>query len=150
MPFTLAKAGNIWRWLSPGGAPSVLPSRSLGLASGLLLRLKMLSGVLSNTMPTVLTVVPRADRGDDDGGVGEAGIGAAGVDLGDRIARALGVLQGHVEALGLVVALVERHPVGGVVADGEPVQREGELLLRRGGAGGGQQARPARWTMYGS
>ena len=59
MPLTLAKAGNIWRWLSPGGAPSVLPSRSLGLASGLLLRLKMLSGVLSNTMPTVLMVVPR-------------------------------------------------------------------------------------------
>ena len=59
MPFTLAKAGNIWRWLSPGGAPSVLPSRSLGLASGLPLRLKMLSGVLSNTMPTVLMVVPR-------------------------------------------------------------------------------------------
>src|SRR5258708_3898025 len=59
MPFTLAKAGNIWRWLSPGGAPSVLPSTSLGLASGLLLRLKMLSGVLSNTMPTVLMVVPR-------------------------------------------------------------------------------------------
>src|SRR3954454_2123990 len=57
---TLAKAGNIWRWLSPGGAARVVPSRSLGLASGLLLRLKMLSGVLSNTMPTVFTVVPRA------------------------------------------------------------------------------------------
>ena len=80
-------------------------------------------------------------------GVGEAGIGAAGVDLGDRVARALGVLQRHVEALGLVVALVERDPVGGVVADREPVEREGELLLRRGAAGRREQRGAARVTM---
>jgi len=37
MPTTLAKAGNICRPPSNGGAPSFLPSRSLGFVSPLLL-----------------------------------------------------------------------------------------------------------------
>jgi len=68
------------------------PSRSLGLESGLLLRLKMLSGdVLSNTMPTGPSDVwwwPRPTEAiTPTAGVRQAGVGAAGVDLGDRIAR---------------------------------------------------------------
>ena len=147
MPFSLAKAGNIWRWLSPGGAPTVLPSRSFGLVERLLLPAEDVERRLVEHHADHLDGGAAADRGDHHRGVGQARVGAAGVDLGDRIARALGVLQGHVEALGLVVALVERHPVGGVVADREPVEREGELLLRRGAAGGRQAARPARVTL---
>ncbi len=59
MPWSLAKAGKTWRWPSPGGAPIVLPSRSLGRVIGASFRLQMLSGVLSNTMPTTFTLPPR-------------------------------------------------------------------------------------------
>ncbi len=62
MPFRRAKAGNIWRCPSPGGAPTVLPSRSLGFVIGASLRLHTLSGLLSNTMPTTFTLVPRAEE----------------------------------------------------------------------------------------
>ena len=73
---------------------------------------------------------PATDRGDDHGAVGQPDVGAAGVYLGDRVSRALGVLHLDVEAFGLVVAAVERDPVRGVVAHREPVEREGHLLRR--------------------
>ena len=57
---SFANAGQAWRWPSPGGAPMVLPSRSFGLFSGLSFQVKKLSGVLSNTIPTILTLAPRA------------------------------------------------------------------------------------------
>ncbi len=59
IPCSLAKAGKTWRCPSPGGAPIVLPSRSLGRVIGASLRLQMLSGVLSKTMPTTLILPPR-------------------------------------------------------------------------------------------
>ena len=58
--FSRAKAGNARRWLSPAGAPSVLPSRSAGLVMGASARLKKVMGVRSNTMPTIFTRAPRA------------------------------------------------------------------------------------------
>src|SRR5262249_42044798 len=46
--------------LAPPGAGMVLPSRSLGFVIGASFRLHTLSGVLSKTMPTTLTLAPRA------------------------------------------------------------------------------------------
>ncbi len=59
IPWSRAKAGNTCRWPSPGGAPTVLPSRSLGLVMGASFQLHTFSGVLSNTMPTTLVFAPR-------------------------------------------------------------------------------------------
>src|SRR3989338_2256635 len=114
-PLILAKAGKSWRWESPGGAASVLPSRALGLGKAGCLRGPRLGG----------------------GGWDTLG-GAPGSPWGGEAPRALGVLQLDIEPLLLVVPLLERHPVGGVVADGEPVEREDHLLrgLRGGGRGG--------------
>ena len=60
IPLAFTNAGQTWRWLSPGGAAMVLPSRSFGLRIGLSLLEKTLSGVLSNTMPTILILAVRA------------------------------------------------------------------------------------------
>ena len=62
-PFSLAKAGNSWRWASPAGAASSLPSRSLGLTMPVSFRVQMFSGVRSNTAPTTLILAPCATRG---------------------------------------------------------------------------------------
>src|SRR4030095_1401578 len=58
-PWSVARPGTPCRWPSPGGAPTVLPSRSLGLVMGASFQLHTLSGVLSNTMPTTLLFAPR-------------------------------------------------------------------------------------------
>src|SRR3989442_689432 len=61
-PLTLAKAGNSCRCESPGGAASVLPSRSFGFVMPVSLRVQMLSGVLSNTAPTSTAATAAAKR----------------------------------------------------------------------------------------
>ena len=63
MPFRRAKAGKSWRWLSPGGAASSLPSRSFGFVMPVSLRVQILSGVRSKTAPTILIFAPCATRG---------------------------------------------------------------------------------------
>src|SRR2546425_7783420 len=63
MPWSLANAGKSWRWASPGGAASVLPSRSFGVAMALDFHIHMLSGVLSKTAPTIFTRAPCAILG---------------------------------------------------------------------------------------
>jgi hypothetical protein len=63
MPLIFAKAGKSCRWLSPGGAASSLPSRSLGFVMPVSLRVQMLSGVRSKTAPTILILAPCATRG---------------------------------------------------------------------------------------
>jgi len=77
-----------------------------------------------------LDLRPLRDARDHDHGVRQSEIGAVRVDLGDRVSGALRVLQLDVEPLRLVIALVEGDPVRGVVADGEPVEREHDLLRR--------------------
>src|SRR5262249_37307420 len=61
-------------------------------------------------------------------GVRQSRIGAPAVDLGDRIARALGVLERHLQPLLSEIALVQCDPIGGMVAHRKPVERKGELL----------------------
>ena len=63
MPWSFANAGKSWRWASPGGAASVLPSRSLGRVIPLDVHIQKLSGVWSNTTPTIFTLAPWAMRG---------------------------------------------------------------------------------------
>ena len=49
----------------------------------------------------------------------------------DHVRAAGQRLQLHVQPVFREVALLQRHPVGSVVADREPVERKGEFLLRR-------------------
>ena len=49
--------------------------------------------------------MPRPTEGDHHGGIGEAGIGPAGVDLGDQIARALEFSRVTSRPLAFVVAM---------------------------------------------
>src|SRR6059036_3912361 len=63
IPWSFANAGKSWRWASPGGAASVLPSRSFGVTMPLDFHIHMLSGVLSKTAPTIFTLAPCATLG---------------------------------------------------------------------------------------
>ena len=102
---------------------------------GVSFRLKKFSGVLSNTMPTILTLAPRATRGDAPRRVSARPASARPVStLAIESPEPFEFSSVTSRPAPCEVALLERHPVGGVVADGEPVQREDELLrrLRRG------------------
>lgn len=63
IPLIFANAGKSCRCASPGGAASVLPSRSFGFTMPVSLRVQMLSGVRSNTALTILIFAPCATRG---------------------------------------------------------------------------------------
>ena len=100
MPCSLAKAGNIWRCPSPGGAPMRLALEVLGPGDRRVLAAPDVERRLVEDHADDLDLAAAADGGDDHGAVGEADVRAAGVHLGDRVARALGVLELDVEAAG--------------------------------------------------
>ena len=113
----------------------------LGLGDGRFLAAPDIERGLVEDHTDHLDLAATAHRRDDHGAVGQADVRATRVHLRDRVARALGVLELDVEPFGLVVALLEGDPVGGVIADGKPVEREDDLLgrLRRSRQNQGEQ-----------
>src|SRR6266849_6495467 len=120
MPFSFTKAFHCANAPSAAGAPSTRPSRSLGLAMPVLdhqHRLDLLLRVL------VLELDQRVD-------VEEAERIGAGGDPRDAGDRAGAGVDRHVEAFGLVVALVDGDEVGGGGTLELPVEGELDVGLR--------------------
>ena len=117
------------------------PLEVLRIGDGLFLAREDVERRLVEDHPDDLDGRSARPRGDHHGAVGQARVRTAGVDLGDGVARPLGVLERDVEPGIGEVALVECDPIGCMVADREPVQRKLELFLcerrRRDKAGNG-------------
>src|SRR5262249_7798 len=133
MPFAFTKIGHCAKAPSAAGAPSFLPSRSLGGALPRRLAVTTANGGVAVVETRGLRgVVGELDEGVD---VRECHVVGARRDAVDRLDRAARGIDGHVEAFGLEVAAVERQQEGRLRAFIFPVERKLHRGLRERGSG---------------